>query len=370
MYREEYDKGKKVDLSKELLSNNVTQIAVKYLKALPEGLLTRKLSPLFKLVLENKAFEPNAVTQNEDQELYKRLRFLSFQLPLAYRETLRLLVEHLKLVIDNRESNRMDINATRVCFGILLGPTISILITFLLSHFETLEYFLPRTQMFGYPLSVGSKMSKNGIPRPISDCLDWLDKEKRTKGLWVNDGKKNVIREIRIKFDSLLSFDIDEDEHVDNVAGVAKLYISLLGEHLFGDEELVKQFNGVSVLSPQVKVSKLQLLIERLPELNKITLERLCRSLHKHWKDFADSQEVTPFVLASSFGESYCGMKDLIENYPALFPKKEDQQEVKQKVEKDIEEKEEENEEKEKQIDFIEIEERKDLESLVKEETN
>ncbi|KAL6043073.1 SLIT-ROBO Rho GTPase-activating protein 3 [Balamuthia mandrillaris] len=158
-YKDMFDRGENVDFEalEEKVVENVAIVVIKYFKELPHSMFSSRLRP---------DFEVAAGITDEEEQLVK-LKHIFPKMPLAFKETFRLLATHFNLIAEHAETNQMKPSVLGMTWGITFGPAVGNIVAVLAAH--PVDELIPPSIVFGVELSEAAKRSdpEGLIPSPI-----------------------------------------------------------------------------------------------------------------------------------------------------------------------------------------------------------
>lgn len=168
-YKALFDRGVEFDFFElhEMAPENVAMVLIKYLQALPDPIYSSKFEAHFKL----------ALGIANDQERATVMRGIMYMIPLAYRETCRVLVDHLRLVAANSEVNKMTIRNVELTWSLSVGQMTGAIVRVLSES----PFPVPSTLQFHVPLEVAIENTpremtseKHLVPYAVSKLVSYM----------------------------------------------------------------------------------------------------------------------------------------------------------------------------------------------------
>lgn len=149
---------------------NVAMIIIKYLQALPDPLLTRKFEGHFKYALGLEA------TKSKEELVYVLKQILR-TIPYANRETIRVLVDHLKRVAARSEKNKMTARNIELTWSLSVGGVTGGLMKVLIEN----DVSVPSSIQFGVSIAEACKNSEIPddmgpfmVPTVLRKTVSWI----------------------------------------------------------------------------------------------------------------------------------------------------------------------------------------------------
>ncbi|XP_068601185.1 arf-GAP with Rho-GAP domain, ANK repeat and PH domain-containing protein 1 [Brachionichthys hirsutus] len=188
------------------------------------------------------------------------------------------------------------------------------------------------------------QLTETDIPVIVHSCFDYITQCGLTsEGIYRKSGVNSRITALcgRFRHDAR-SLCLREGEHqVDDVANALKRFFRELKEGLFTAEDSSTWLSTAAIKDESVKISQYQTLLDRLPHVNKSTLQALVNHLYCVQR-FSDMNQMSLHNLAIVFGPTLFqtdgkdynagrAVEDLIQYYTAIFEV--DEQQLKRQLE-------------------------------------
>eukprot|EP01130_Rhizamoeba_saxonica_P007235 TRINITY_DN2920_c0_g1_i1.p1 TRINITY_DN2920_c0_g1~~TRINITY_DN2920_c0_g1_i1.p1 ORF type:complete len:392 (+),score=93.01 TRINITY_DN2920_c0_g1_i1:44-1177(+) len=214
-------------------------------------------------------------------------------MPLPYRESLKLLIGLLLEIAEHKEETKLDMEKLGICFG----PSYSDLIPFLGEIYDQ----IPNTRVYGQTHAQAVMNSNSGLmelgmlPKPIAVVIDFIERNSLGwDNVYKTNGSFSKTSEYVFKFDSGEEFEF-AFEDTDCAASCLHQYFRDSADPLFGyqEDELLATDNP----------EKLMELVHQLPIPNR----SIVIAISKHFAVVMNSQENNMDIqeLADTLGPSF-----------------------------------------------------------------
>jgi len=279
-----------VSFHEELCIENVTLVVIKFLKALPESILSSELFPAFKQSID---------IEDEDQKNTK-LKQLFEQLPFCNRETVHCLAKHFILVVKHADTNLMNRESFITTLKIIFGPTTARVFDQLIFNIS----LCPSTITFGIPLEDAALLDKTGlIPSPIRLAIEHIENNNLWgDDLYISSGSWIIINRFKDKFNRGEPISFDDVDDVDIVTGLVKLYIHDIPFNMF-TSQLKPRFMEVAEMVLEEQLPILKNLINMLPPPQYTTAKFLVTHLRRVCDNSGGA--INPGHIGAVFGGAY-----------------------------------------------------------------
>eukprot|EP01088_Endostelium_zonatum_P020798 TRINITY_DN783_c3_g1_i1.p1 TRINITY_DN783_c3_g1~~TRINITY_DN783_c3_g1_i1.p1 ORF type:complete len:606 (+),score=117.50 TRINITY_DN783_c3_g1_i1:43-1818(+) len=274
-YISQFNEGVQLDFCElnECVPATVAMTLIKFFNELPESLLTRALEPKFAELINSL----QDAGKNGMFQVLPQILGLLLSLPLTNRETIRCFAEHLRLIAEHSDVNKMTLTNIGITLGISLSPTISNLLRLLIENPD----LCPQTVVYGVPLeqAITNSDLSGLLPAPLVAAIDYISQEGYYKSeLLYNPKDRNdpawidTVRNARMGFDQGRT-NVEDELSPDVVSELIVLYIRFLPEHLCGD--VSDQLKQLGEYHQPDKIQKVKNLLAQLPDANSSTLKLL-----------------------------------------------------------------------------------------------
>ncbi|XP_049850341.1 uncharacterized protein LOC126322529 isoform X2 [Schistocerca gregaria] len=277
----------------ERSAQNVAMVVIRYLQSLPEPIYTKKYEAHVKL----------ALNIADRQERIYVLRSILYKLPLANRETIRILIDHLRRVVAHSHLNRMTVRNLEITWSLSIGQSTGALIKVLTES----DFSLPSTLQFFVPFDVALRNSCLSlsddksiiVPITVSTCVNWLLRHKSYKKRRLIASRANfkTVSSLMHAFNSG-QFDLPSDVQDRKVAMLLQCWVQSLPEYDgLLPESVVRDLGHLPPIDECN--SDFQEIILKLPESNLETIKVLVSFLHKIIQEYR--QRLNEKKLCSKF---------------------------------------------------------------------
>ncbi|XP_060928435.1 arf-GAP with Rho-GAP domain, ANK repeat and PH domain-containing protein 1-like isoform X3 [Limanda limanda] len=188
------------------------------------------------------------------------------------------------------------------------------------------------------------QLTETDIPVIVHSCIGYITQCGLTsEGIYRKSGVNSRVAAQCEKFRSdARSVHLREGEHqVDDVSNTLKRFFRELEEGLFTSEDASSWLSAAAIQDESMKISQYQLLLNRLPRVNKATLQALINHLYCVQR-FSDLNQMNLHNLAIVFGPTLFqtdgkdytagrAVEELIEHYTLIFEV--DEQQLKKQLE-------------------------------------
>ncbi|XP_070826091.1 arf-GAP with Rho-GAP domain, ANK repeat and PH domain-containing protein 1 isoform X1 [Chaetodon trifascialis] len=188
------------------------------------------------------------------------------------------------------------------------------------------------------------QLTETDIPLIVHSCIDYITQcGMMSEGIYRKSGVNSRVAALCERFRrDARSLRLREGEHqVDDVSNTLKRFFRELGEGLFTSEDAKTWLSTSASQDESVKISQYQLLLNRLPRVNKATLQALINHLYCVQR-FSEINQMNLHNLAIVFGptlfqndgKDYTAgrtIEDLIQHYILIFEV--DEQQLKKQLE-------------------------------------
>nr|XP_019950740.1 PREDICTED: arf-GAP with Rho-GAP domain, ANK repeat and PH domain-containing protein 1 isoform X1 [Paralichthys olivaceus] len=188
------------------------------------------------------------------------------------------------------------------------------------------------------------QLTETDIPVIVHSCIGYITQCGLTsEGIYRKSGVNSRVAALceRFRCDAR-SVHLREGEHqVDDVSNTLKRFFRELGEGLFTSEDANVWLSAAAIQDESMKISQYQLLLNRLPRVNKATLQALINHLYCVQR-FSELNQMNLHNLAIVFGPTLFqtdgkdytagrAIEELIEHYTLIFEV--DEQQLKKQLE-------------------------------------
>ncbi|XP_076591200.1 arf-GAP with Rho-GAP domain, ANK repeat and PH domain-containing protein 1 isoform X2 [Chaetodon auriga] len=188
------------------------------------------------------------------------------------------------------------------------------------------------------------QLTETDIPLIVHSCIDYITQcGLMSEGIYRKSGVNSRVAALCERFRrDARSLRLREGEHqVDDVSNTLKRFFRELGEGLFTTEDAKTWLSTSAIQDESMKISQYQLLLNRLPRVNKATLQALINHLYCVQR-FSEMNQMNLHNLAIVFGptlfqndgKDYTAgrtIEDLIQHYILIFEV--DEQQLKKQLE-------------------------------------
>nr|XP_046244713.1 arf-GAP with Rho-GAP domain, ANK repeat and PH domain-containing protein 1-like isoform X2 [Scatophagus argus] len=188
------------------------------------------------------------------------------------------------------------------------------------------------------------QLTETDIPVIVHSCIAYITQCGLTsEGIYRKSGVNSRVAALCESFRrDARSVRLREGEHqVDDVSNTLKRFFRELGEGLFMAEDASSWLSNAAVQDESMKISQYQLLLNRLPSVNKATLQALINHLYCVQR-FSEMNQMNLHNLAIVFGPTLFqtdgkdfaagrAIEDLIQHYTLIFEV--DEQQLKRQLE-------------------------------------
>uniref|UniRef100_A0A8P4FY34 Arf-GAP with Rho-GAP domain, ANK repeat and PH domain-containing protein 1 n=1 Tax=Dicentrarchus labrax TaxID=13489 RepID=A0A8P4FY34_DICLA len=188
------------------------------------------------------------------------------------------------------------------------------------------------------------QLTETDIPVIVHSCIGYITQCGLTsEGIYRKSGVNSRVAALCEKFrHDARSVRLREGEHqVDDVSNTLKRFFRELGEGLFTSEDGSTWLSTAAIQDESMKISQYQLLLNRLPHVNKATLQALINHLYCVQR-FSEMNQMNLHNLAIVFGPTLFqtdgkdytagrAIEDLIQHYTLIFEV--DEQQLKKQLE-------------------------------------
>ncbi|XP_028321407.1 arf-GAP with Rho-GAP domain, ANK repeat and PH domain-containing protein 1 isoform X2 [Gouania willdenowi] len=188
------------------------------------------------------------------------------------------------------------------------------------------------------------QLTETDIPVIVHSCIDYITQSGLTsEGIYRKSGVNSRVAAVCERFRSdARSLRLKEGEHqVDDVSNALKRFFRELEEGLFTSEDASTWLSVAGMESQREKISQYKLLLNKLPRVNKATLQALINHLYCVQR-FSELNQMNLHNLAIVFGPTLFqtdgkdytagrAVEDLIEHYTLIFEV--DEQQLKKQIE-------------------------------------
>lgn len=247
------------------------------------------------------AFGPYRLDQefqiaNEKGDIKKTTQLL-LQLPLANRETLRLIAILFKRISDYSDINKMTLSNLCISFG---GSYVTCF-PLMVNHCDAI---FPNTVLFGLELEEASRRSGGGIPYPLIACMQYINKYGMDEDLiYQESGEHKKVREFIYQFNSghKVTFG-PEDVHC--CTSIIMSFFRDSRSSLWGPSKDLKQKLIEVKDGPQE--SQILVLSELIPLLPRLNATIVCTwGLHLSHICESPKNKMKPLSLANCLGKNF-----------------------------------------------------------------
>lgn len=213
--------------------------------------------------------------QDTDEKLAV-VRGILLKLPYPNRETIKVLCDHLRLVVQYSDINKMSSKNIGLTWSLSLGTITGTLIQLLIES----DIGAPSTIVFNVPLHTAVENSRRFdtfepiyVPNVVTATINWLIEHESYKNeLFVEKGNPSFLETYKRKFNSGEIDKIPDDADCNDIASLLQLWLSELKDGLIPEEDINK-FKRVSEMNPKDQRIALREIFDRLPSENKATLK-------------------------------------------------------------------------------------------------
>ncbi|XP_051814276.1 arf-GAP with Rho-GAP domain, ANK repeat and PH domain-containing protein 1 isoform X1 [Acanthochromis polyacanthus] len=188
------------------------------------------------------------------------------------------------------------------------------------------------------------QLTETDIPVIVHSCIGYITQCGLTsEGIYRKSGVNSRVAALCERFRrDARSLRLKEGEHqVDDVSNTLKRFFRELGEGLFTSEDASNWLSATAIQDESGKISQYQLLLNRLPRVNKATLQALINHLYCVQR-FSELNQMNLHNLAIVFGPTLFqtdgkdytagrAIEDLIQHYILIFEV--DEQQLKKQLE-------------------------------------